>query len=216
MLRVYLFLFLIATFSGIGYTAYWYYETSEAEKARLRENNVVLQSATETLEKTVAELEDQASNNALMIVDLQEALQKSKDTPPDGVGLSKQSFYLLPKIRQIDEWLRKDSKLQKSIFETHPELSFWAIGEQTAPSKHTTEGKDFRIQLLTQVGIWNESFFDIIEQERKRANIISKDDILDALACLWSAYRCLHGIEQIIGKDEGVCDEEGLLMRYTF
>ena len=152
----------------------------------------------------------------LYCTDYQEALQKSKDTPPDGVGLSKQSFYLLPKIRQIDEWLRKDSKLQKSIFETHPELSFWAIGKQTAPSKHTTEGKDFRIQLLTQVGIWNESFFDIIEQERKRANVISKDDILDALACLWSAYRCLHGIEQIIGKDEEGCDEEGLLMRYAF
>ena len=78
MLRIYLFLFLVATFSGIGYTAYWYYETSEAEKARLRENNIVLQGAAETLEKTVVELENQASNNALMIKDLQESLQKSE------------------------------------------------------------------------------------------------------------------------------------------
>ena len=148
--------------------------------------------------------------------DYKEALQKSKETPPDGVGLSKQSFYLLPKIRQIDEWLRKDLKLQKYIFETHPELSFWAMGEQTAPSKHTTEGKEFRIQLLTQAGIWDESFFDIIEKERKRANTISKDDVLDALACMWSAYRCLQGVEQNIGKDEGLCDDEGLLMRYIF
>jgi predicted RNase H-like nuclease len=152
----------------------------------------------------------------LYCADYQDALQRSKETPPDGVGLSKQSFYLLPKIRQIDEWLRKDPKLQKSIFETHPELSFWAMGKQTAPSKHTTEGKEFRIQLLTQAGIWDESFFDIIEKERKRSNIISKDDILDALACMWSAYRCLHGIEQIIGKDEVFYDEEGFLMRYTF
>mgnify|MGYP001281385453 FL=1 len=78
MLRVYLFLFLIATFSGIGYTAYWYYETSEAEKAQLRKNNVVLQGATETLEKTVTELRDEANSNSLMIVELQEALQKSE------------------------------------------------------------------------------------------------------------------------------------------
>ena len=78
MLRVYLFLFLIATFSGIGYIAYWYYETSEAEKAQLRKNNVVLQGATETLEKTVTELRDEANSNSLMIVELQEALQKSE------------------------------------------------------------------------------------------------------------------------------------------
>ena len=152
----------------------------------------------------------------LYCTDYQEALQISKKTPPDGVGLSKQSFYLLPKIRQIDEWLREDPKSQNSIFETHPELSFWAMGKQAAPSKHSVEGKEFRIQLLTREGIWDESFFDIIKKERKRANIISKDDILDALACMWSAHRCLQGIEQTIGKADEVYDEEGFLMRYTF
>ena len=148
--------------------------------------------------------------------DYQEALQKSKETPPDGVGLSKQTFYLLPKIRQIDAWLKSDLQLQKSVFETHPELSFWAMGKQTAPSKHTVEGKEFRIELLIREGIWDASFFDIIERERKQGNIISKDDILDALACMWSAYRCVQGVEQVLGKDEDFYDEEGLLMRYTF
>ena len=78
MLRIYLFLFLIATFSGIGYTAYWYYETSEAEKAQLRQDNTLLKTATLTLETTVDELRAEASTNALMIMDLQEALQKSE------------------------------------------------------------------------------------------------------------------------------------------
>lgn len=68
----------MATFGGIGYTAYWYYQNSEAEKAQLRENNVLLRGATETLERTVTELQDEASENALMIVELQEALQKSE------------------------------------------------------------------------------------------------------------------------------------------
>ena len=90
------------------------------------------------------------------------------------------------------------------------------MGKQTAPSKHSVEGKDFRIQLLAHEGIWDESFFDIIEKERKRANIISKDDILDALACMWSAYRCFQGTEQVIEHDETSYDEEGLFMRYTF
>ena len=78
MLRIYLFLFLVATFSGIGYTAYWYYETSEAEKAQLRQDNTLLKTATLTLETTVDELREEASTNALMIMDLQEALQKSE------------------------------------------------------------------------------------------------------------------------------------------
>ena len=78
MLRIYLFLFLMATFGGIGYTAYWYYETSEAEKAQLRQDNILLKTATLTLETTVDELREEASTNALMIMDLQEALQKSE------------------------------------------------------------------------------------------------------------------------------------------
>ena len=78
MIRIYLFCFLVATFGGIGYTAYWYYQNSEAEKAQLRENNVLLRGATATLEKTVTELQDEAGENALMIVELQEALQRSE------------------------------------------------------------------------------------------------------------------------------------------
>lgn len=78
MIRIYLFCFLVATFGGIGYTAYWYYQNSEAEKAQLRENNVLLRGATATLEKTVTELQNHAAENALMIVELQEALQRSE------------------------------------------------------------------------------------------------------------------------------------------
>jgi chromosome segregation ATPase len=78
MLRVYLFFFLMATFGGIGYTAYWYYQNTQAELAQLKENNVLLKGAAETLENTVQTLQDEADANALQIVELQEALQKSE------------------------------------------------------------------------------------------------------------------------------------------
>ena len=78
MLRVYLFFFLMATFGGIGYTAYWYYQNTQAELAQLKENNVLLKGTTETLENTVQALQDEADANALEIVELQEALQKSE------------------------------------------------------------------------------------------------------------------------------------------
>lgn len=68
----------MATFGGIGYTAYWYYQNTQAELAQLKENNVLLKGATETLENTVQALQDEADANALEIVELQEALQKSE------------------------------------------------------------------------------------------------------------------------------------------
>ena len=78
MLRVYLFFFLMATFGGIGYTAYWYYQNTQAELEQLKANNILLKGATETLENTVQALQDEADANALEIVELQEALQKSE------------------------------------------------------------------------------------------------------------------------------------------
>lgn len=78
MLRIYLFFFLMATFGGIGYTAYWYYQNTQAELEQLKANNILLENATETLENTVQTLQDEADANALQIVELQEALQKSE------------------------------------------------------------------------------------------------------------------------------------------
>jgi len=78
MLRVYLFFFLMATFGGIGYTAYWYYQNTQAELEQLKANNILLKGAAETLENTVQTLQDEANANALQIVKLQEALQKSE------------------------------------------------------------------------------------------------------------------------------------------
>ena len=68
----------MATFGGIGYTAYWYYQNTQAELAQLKENNVLLKGATETLENTIQTLQDEADANALEIIELQEALQKSE------------------------------------------------------------------------------------------------------------------------------------------
>ena len=68
----------MATFGGIGYTAYWYYQNTQAELEQLKANNILLKGAAETLENTVQALQDEADANALEIVELQEALQKSE------------------------------------------------------------------------------------------------------------------------------------------
>jgi hypothetical protein len=57
MLRLYLLLFLLATFAGIGYSAYYYYTWSQNTIITLRENNVKLAQAAETLQNTVKRME---------------------------------------------------------------------------------------------------------------------------------------------------------------
>jgi cell division protein FtsB len=57
MLRIYALIFVIAILGGIGYGAKYYYDTTQATIATLRENNVKLESAVETAEQSVATLQ---------------------------------------------------------------------------------------------------------------------------------------------------------------
>ena len=56
-------------------------------------------------------------------------------------GLSKQSFFLLPKIREVDRWLLTKAKNPKQLREAHPEVAFMAIkGESLTHKKKTGVG----------------------------------------------------------------------------
>ena len=78
MLRVYLFFFLMATFGGIGYTAYNYYQNTQETIAVLRENNFKLETAAATLQNTVNTMEEEAAKNAELTMKLQMRLQESE------------------------------------------------------------------------------------------------------------------------------------------
>lgn len=78
MLRVYLFFFLMATFAGIGYTAYSYYQNTQETIAVLRENNFKLETAAATLQDTVNTMEEEAAKNAELTMKLQMRLQESE------------------------------------------------------------------------------------------------------------------------------------------
>jgi septal ring factor EnvC (AmiA/AmiB activator) len=64
MLRIYLMLFILATLSGIGYTAYSYYIYSQATIKILSENVLKLESAIKTSEEAIESL--QANYAAVM------------------------------------------------------------------------------------------------------------------------------------------------------
>lgn len=111
-------------------------------------------------------------------------------------GMSLQAFHLLPKIRQLDSWIRPE--WQTRVWEAHPELVFKRLaGEPLHDSKKTDPGASRRKALLGDPEIpqlWPRSQVQL-------------DDYLDALALLYAAAQP----GEIFGT--GQTDEKGLLMQ---
>lgn len=108
-----------------------------------------------------------------------------------GKGISQQAFALVPKIRQVEDDLLEDPRLLERTFEVHPEVCFtaWNQGEVTHP-KSTEEGKALRLGLV-------ESFFGRFAYDFAREFLprsVDDDDILDAFAATWTAWRVAAGI----------------------
>lgn len=121
---------------------------------------------------------------AVYAQDYAQANQRSRASAPDNIGLSKQSYNICPKIRELDNHLLQDTALRKKCFEVHPELSFWEMNQQMPlPSKHKPEGKTKRIALLESNGIPCTSLLT-----HSKYHI----DLIDAAACLWSAQRIVN------------------------
>ena len=65
MAKLYLMLFLMSILSSVGYGGYSYYMWSQETIGTLRENNVKLKSAAETLQNTVETMQADAKKNEL-------------------------------------------------------------------------------------------------------------------------------------------------------
>ncbi|WLV25397.1 DUF429 domain-containing protein [Aciduricibacillus chroicocephali] len=98
-----------------------------------------------------------------------------------GKGLSKQSFYIANKIRELDEFLKLNSFYRNRLLESHPELLFKVLSKNNMPltlSKKTAEGFTERLQIIRRF----EKRIDLIAlqiAERKELQKI-RDDVLDA------------------------------------
>jgi predicted RNase H-like nuclease len=108
-----------------------------------------------------------------------------------GKRLSRQSFGILPRIREVDRVLRRDAELRERVRETHPELCFyvWNRRRPLAYGKKTVIGRAERLRLVA-------SHFAVDFAALRRgipAKLAGDDDILDALAALWTAERIAGG-----------------------
>jgi len=129
-----------------------------------------------------------------------------------GSGLSKQSYFLLPKIDEVDRWLRNRTHPAGLLREAHPEVAFHAInGASLCYKKKTSEGFHERLKLLNTLDDRVPALAEKILTATLRRDIAA-DDILDA-CCL--ATMPLAGRFQTLPENPEK-DDEGLKMEICF
>jgi predicted RNase H-like nuclease len=129
-----------------------------------------------------------------------------------GKGLSQQSFAIVPRIKEVDEALRGSDLLRERMFEAHPEVSFAAWNDDPLEHpKKTPEGREQRMRLV-------ESFFGRYAFTFAREFLpkrVGDDDILDAYAATWTAWRIAAGIADSLPR-LAPTDSKGLEMAIWF
>lgn len=79
MLKVYALIMLLAILGGVGYGAKYYYDTTQATIATLRENNAKLEGAVETAEASLQTMQNDMAKMAELNNKLQGDLQKAEE-----------------------------------------------------------------------------------------------------------------------------------------
>ena len=131
-------------------------------------------------------------------------------------GISKQAFYLLPKIRETEALLRGGLRRNQEWLETHPELCFAAFnhGSPMRHNKKTDAGFRERVDVLERS--LRHPILPIVTQmvERTLRSQLLRDDVLDALICgVVARLPADQRISMPVGEAE--IDEVGLRMAIT-
>ena len=119
--------------------------------------------------------------------------EANKINKSKGMGLSKQSWNLVKKIREVDSYIKK--KNETIIFESHPEIIFQTMKKGKVHSKKKDED-------------------GIIERKNlfKKDNFYKQDDFLDACSLFWSANRVALNKEIRIPNNK-IVDIDGIIMQ---
>lgn len=127
-----------------------------------------------------------------------------------GKRISRQTYWIIPKIREVDAALQTDLALRDRVVEVHPEVSFALCnaGEPLSHPKRTASGRRERLALLSAAAL---AAYDQAMRTYPRAAVRS-DDIIDALVAAWTAHRVRMGTAERFPADQESRDVTGLEM----
>ena len=138
--------------------------------------------------------------------------QKQENIRVLGKSLAKQSINIIPKIRELDEFLIHHPEYRNRILESHPELGFARLhGHVLITRKKEFPGFMERVNILGKylpgkplTGLW----------EKAREFKCNPDDLVDAACLAVTASLAAHSLCESI-PEESEQDETGLYMKLT-
>ncbi|MHA1522417.1 MAG: DUF429 domain-containing protein [Promethearchaeota archaeon] len=132
-------------------------------------------------------------------------------------GLSKQAWNISPKILEVDLFIRKNLRLNQLLWESHPEVCFWALNKQEVMkhSKKKPEGFEERLKILKTASekIDLQVDFDSILHQFPRSQV-QKDDLLDALVLALTATEKLGSFKSF--PENPTFDERNIPQRIVY
>ena len=131
-------------------------------------------------------------------------------------GLSKQTFYLLPKIRETEALLRGGHCRAQEWLETHPELCFTALNDGTPMQHNKKTDAGFRERIAVLERALQYPIHSLVKrtQERTLRSQVLRDDVVDAMVC--GVVACLPTDRRMsVPVGEVEIDEVGLRMAIT-
>lgn len=101
--------------------------------------------------------------------------------------LTKQTWKLVPKIREVDTLLRRNDNAKRIVREVHPELCFWSLNGRKPMSakKKSAHGFEERLRVLTTWLLCAENVIAEVQSEKIRG--VLRDDIVDAMVAAVTA-----------------------------
>lgn len=138
-------------------------------------------AARKILKKRASTVFPAPSREAIYATDYKEACEINEQIL--GKRLSRQTWNISSKIKQLDELLTEDSNARNCIRESHPEVCFWALagGKSMRYRKKSLEGTMERLIILTAIFPESKNILDVALTRYKRRDL-AVDDILDALS----------------------------------
>ena len=130
-----------------------------------------------------------------------------------GKKLSKQTWNIVPKIREVDDYMRSQD-LQGKVREMHPEVAFWALNDRKPLyfGKKKREGAEERLEILTRfLPFANDCYKEALNIYKRKD--VAADDILDAMV---GAVTAMHSPRIKTLPESPSMDEEGLAMEIVY